>query len=171
MSFETVAPGRDRQQFLRELVGALAETIEQVVGLDQAQGFVATVGDKLGRAVETEYRRAAGADALNVDQVAEALVDFKRRIDGGFTIAAIDESGVVLVNTRCPFGREVLGRESLCMMTSNVFGRMAAENLGYAHVRIDEAIARGDRRCVVSIRFDEAAASQGRGGRSYFRTR
>ena len=159
----------NREQFLREMVGALAETIEQVVGLDQAQGFIAVVGDKIGRAVDAEYRRRAGGE-MSLEQIAEALVDFKRRIDGGFSIAAIDAQGVVLVNTRCPYGREVLGRESLCMMTSNVFGRMAAENLGFAHVRIDESIARGDRRCVVSIRFDDAAPTRSIGGRSYFRT-
>ncbi|MGF1658323.1 MAG: methanogen output domain 1-containing protein [Rubrimonas sp.] len=160
----------DREHFLQEVVGALAETIEQVVGLDQAQGFIAVVGDKIGRAIDAEYRGRAGGGEMRLDQVAEALVDFKRRIDGGFSIAAIDAQGVVLVNTRCPYGREVLGRESLCMMTSTVFGRMAAENLGFAHVRIDEAIARGDRRCVVSIRFDEDAPGRSIGGRSYFRT-
>jgi predicted ArsR family transcriptional regulator len=170
MDFEHAPSARDRDRFLRELVGALAETIEQVVGLDQAQGFVAVVGDKIARSADLDYRAAAQVGTLGVDQVAEALVDFKRRIDGGFSIAAIDDRGVVLVNTRCPFGREVLGRESLCMMTSTVFGRIAADNLGFAHVRIDEAIARGDRRCVVSIRFDEQAPAQSIGGRSYFRT-
>ena len=168
MDRSAAAAPDDREQFLREMIGALAETIEQVVGLDQAQGFIAVVGDKIGRAVEAEYRRRAGGQ-MSLEQLSEALVDFKRRIDGGFSIAAIDAQGVVLVNTRCPYGRDVLGRESLCMMTSNVFGRMAAENLGFAHVRIDESIARGDRRCVVSIRFDEEAPARSIGGRSYFR--
>ena len=170
MTTDAVAPPRDREQFLRQVIGALAETIEQVVGLDQAQGFVAVVGDKIGRLVDAERRAATGAAELSPDEVAEALVEFKRRIDGGFAIAAIDDRGVVLVNTRCPYGREVLGRESLCMMTSNVFGRLAAENLGYAHVRIDEAIARGDKRCVVTIRFAEAAQGESIGGRDYYRS-
>ena len=37
------------------------------------------------------------------------------------------------------------------MMTSNVFGRIAADNLGYAGVHIEEAIARGDPGCRVII--------------------
>jgi hypothetical protein len=35
------------------------------------------------------------------------------------------------------------------MMTSNVFGSIAAENLGDAKVVIDRAIARGDKECKV----------------------
>ena len=33
-----------------------------------------------------------------------------------------NEDRIVLGNRRCPFGEKVLGRPSMCMMTSNVFG-------------------------------------------------
>ena len=33
----------------------------------------------------------------------------------------------------------------MCMMTSNVFGHIAAENVGYAKVELQETIARGDK--------------------------
>ncbi len=169
MATDALETQDDRVRFLREVVGALAETIEQVVGVEQARGFVAVVGDKIGRTADAEARAAHGREQLSRDEVVEALVAFKRRIEGGFSVAAVDERSVVLVNTHCPYGRDVLGRESLCMMTSNVFGRLAADNLGYAHVRIDEAIARGDRRCVVTIRFDEEAG-ESVGGRDYFQS-
>jgi hypothetical protein len=31
----------------------------------------------------------------------------------------------------------------MCMMTSNVFGHIAVQNLGYAHVALEQTIARG----------------------------
>jgi hypothetical protein len=45
------------------------------------------------------------------------------------------------------------------MMTSNVFGYIAAENLGYAAVELEHAIAQGhpDCRVVVNLRATERA--------------
>tara|TARA_R110002049_G_scaffold44333_5_gene129983 strand:+ start:32830 stop:33174 length:345 start_codon:yes stop_codon:yes gene_type:complete len=101
-----------------------------------------------------EYLAAAGTDTLDLAQVAAVLVDLKARIDGGFSIETMDTDKIVLVNTACPFGAYVKERESLCMMTSNVFGRIAANNLGYARVSLDRTIARGDDGCRVTVYFD-----------------
>lgn len=51
----------------------------------------------------------------------------------------------MLGNRACPFGDKVIGHPALCMMTSNVFGSIAADNLGYAKVVVEEAIARAIR--------------------------
>jgi hypothetical protein len=58
-----------------------------------------------------------------------------------------------------------VGRPALCMMTSNVFGSIAADNLGYSKVVIEEAIARGDAGCRVVVylkKTPEALIAQGR---------
>ncbi|SDU15823.1 diguanylate cyclase [Stappia sp. ES.058] len=59
----------------------------------------------------------------------------------GGRVESIDGDEIVLVNSRCPFAEQVKGRPSLCMMTTNVFGRIVATANGYAHVEIVEAIA------------------------------
>jgi hypothetical protein len=110
-----------------------------------------------------EYLQIAGTNSLNAQHIADALVDLKRRIGGGFSIEYLGEDSIVQVNTTCPFGQYVKGRESLRMMTSNVFGRIAASNVNYARVEIIEAIARGDNGCRVVIHFHEGEA-----GREYF---
>ena len=153
--FRDLPIGRDRDRFLRELVREVAGAIEDTAGLAEAEGFISVIGGRLGSVMGEEYRRFGELDALDRRQVAAALVDLKRRIDGGFSVESIDERRIVLVNTRCPFGEYVLGRESLCMMTSNVFGRIAADNLGYARVEIVEAIARGDAGCRVVVNLEE----------------
>ena len=49
----------------------------------------------------------------------------------------------MLGNRQCPFAEKVIGRPSMCMMTSNVFGHIAADNLGYSKVELRETIADG----------------------------
>lgn len=153
----------DRDRFLRALLRELSGILEDSVGLNEAEGFIAMVGNRIGESLNDSYRQALAADRLTAEQVADALVDLKHRIKGGFSVQGIEADRIVLVNSRCPFGEYVEGRPSLCMMTSNVFGRVTADNLGYARVTLDQTLARGDSRCRVTIHLGE-----GDGGREYF---
>ena len=160
---------RDRDQFLRELLRELAGTLEDVVGIEDASGFISTVGARLGHVMNDEYRAHAGVAKLNKNQIAAALVDLKMRIKGGFKVTSITDDEIVLENTACPFGDYVKGRKSLCMMTSNVFGRIAADNTGYAEVALPETIAQGDARCRVIVSFKPNALGADHGNtREYF---
>ena len=98
---------------------------------------------------------------LDRSQVAQVLVDLKKRIQGDFYIIEETDHKVVFGNRQCPFEDKVIGREALCMMTSNVFGVIAAENLRYAKVSIDESIARGDSRCKVTLYLDPDSSDEG----------
>ncbi len=144
---------RDRDQFLRELIRELSGALEEVVGVEDAAGFISVVGARLGEVMNEEYCGHARVKSLSLQQIAACLIDLKQRIQGDFQVESISAERIVLVNSRCPFGDYVKGRPSLCMMTSNVFGRIAAQNAGYAEVRIPEAIAKGDERCRVVVSF------------------
>lgn len=149
----------DRDQFLRRLLRELAGALQDVVGLEEASGYISIVGAAMGEHIGSAYRRALAVDRLSREQVATVLVDLKRRIQGDFFVLEEAEDRIVLGNRTCPFGEFVRGRPSLCMMTSNVFGSIAAENLGYAGVVIERAIAQGHPECrvVVHLRPDECA--------------
>jgi len=153
--------------FMRTLLRHLSGTLEEVVGLEEAQGFVAVVGQKMGDEFDRQYREALGQATLTQSQVASVLVDLKRRIEGDFFIVEESPRMLLLGNRRCPFGDRVLGRPSLCMMTSNVFGVIAAENLGYAKVELRETIATGHGRCLIAVYFDPKGTSEV-AGREYF---
>ena len=157
----------DRDRFLRSLLRQLAGTLEDVVGLDEASGYISVVGGSIGDQIDTEYRRAIGVEKLTRDQVAGVLVDLKRRIEGEFYIIEETEDRIVLGNRACPFGDYVKGRPSLCMMTSNVFGSIAARNLGYARVEIEEAIAMGHPGCRVVVHLKPREDPEP-GSREYF---
>jgi predicted ArsR family transcriptional regulator len=162
--------GLERDVFLRTLLRELSGTLEEVVGLEEASGFISVVGARIGHQLDVGYRDALDAPELTRDQVADVLVDLKRRIEGDFAIESVDADRIVLVNRACPFGDKVVGRPSLCMMTSNVFGSIAADNLGYAKVELQETIARGDGGCRVTVHLRPTVASLDADGREYFGT-
>lgn len=160
----------DRDIFLRKLVRALAGTLEDVVGLTEASGFVSVVGQTIGDEIDHDYRKALGASTLSRAQVADVLVDLKKRIQGDFYVIEQDDDKIVLGNRACPFGDKVLDRPSMCMMTSNVFGSIASQNLGYAKVELQETIAQGHPGCRIVVHLKSTPEAERAEGREYFKT-
>ncbi len=161
----------DRDSFFRRMIRDLSGLLQDVVGDDEARGFVAIVGARIGDLFNRTYQEMLGGRQLSRPEVSEALVDLKTRIGGEFSVESQSDDEIVFVNSRCPFAESVENRPSLCMMTSNVFGRIAAENLGYARVSVEEAFATGHARCRVRV-----SLKQDHGGpvevdaREYYRT-
>lgn len=158
----------ERDVFLRTLLRHLAGTLQNVVGLEEASGFVSVVGQEMGDEINRTYKDALAVSNLSREQVGEVLVDLKRRIHGDFYIIEEDDDKIVLGNRACPFGDKVIGRPALCMMTSNVFGSIAADNLGYSKVVIEQAIARGDAGCRVVVYLKPTPEAEASQGREYF---
>lgn len=161
----------DRDVFLRTLIRHLSGALEDVIGLKEASGFVSVVGQKIGDDINREYKNALGVKRLSREQTGQVLVDLKRRIEGDFYVIEENEDRIVLGNRRCPFGDRVIGRPSMCMMTSNVFGAITAENLGYAKVELQKTIAGGSSECVVIVHLRPTASSDRVEGREYFQTK
>lgn len=161
-----VALGRD--VFLRRLLRELSGSLQDVVGLEEASGYISVVGQAMGEQLDADYRRALRVEQLSRSEVAGVLVDLKRRIQGEFFVIEQREDRIVFGNRACPFGEFVEGRPALCMMTSNVFGHIAAENLGYARVDIEQAIARGDGQCRVVV-YLTPAQDEDPEAREYFK--
>lgn len=154
--------------FLRTLLRELSGVLQDVVGLEESSGLVSVVGQRMGQQMNRGYQLALGENQLSREQVAEVLVDLKRRIEGDFYVIEQDEDKIVLGNRACPFAEKVEGRPALCMMTSNVFGSIAADNLGYAKVELQETIAQGAPGCRVVVHLKPTAAAQQATGREYF---
>jgi predicted ArsR family transcriptional regulator len=158
-----------RDLFLRSLIRTLAGTLQEVVGLEEASGFISIVGQQIGADIDQQYKTALGVENLNRQQVAEVLVDLKRRIQGDFYIIEENDVKIVLGNRICPFADKVIDRPSMCMMTSNVFGSIAADNLGYAKVELQETLALGDDGCRVVVHIKPTAEAEAGKGIEYFK--
>ncbi|HEX4278380.1 MAG TPA: methanogen output domain 1-containing protein [Bryobacteraceae bacterium] len=159
----------DRDLFMRTLIRELSGTLEEVVGLNEAAGYISVVGQNVGDQMNRDYKAAFAVSELSREQVGQVLVDLKRRINGKFYIIEETPEKIVLGNSRCPFGDKVLNRPSMCMMTSNVFGSIAAQNLGYAKVELQETIAQGNPGCRVVVYLNPAGEARSTKGREYFK--
>ena len=177
MSGEIVTPLADisaldvpleRDGFLRALIRELAGTLQDVIGLEEASGYISVVGQRVGDQINDDYKSALQVDHLSREQVADVLVDLKRRIKGSFHVIEQDDTKIVLRNHDCPFADKVLGRPAMCMMTSNVFGVIAADNLGYSKVSLEKTIAQGDGECHVVVYLQPQSDTGGFPSREYF---
>ena len=142
----------ERDQFLRSVIRELAGTLQDIVGIEEAAGFLNVVGARTGQHVNQIYHDALQLSNLSREQVTEVLVDWKRRIKGDFFVIEESDDKIVLGNRKCPFAEQVEGREAMCVMTSNIFGVIAADNLGY--LRSCTILIRG---CVASQDLKERA--------------
>lgn len=158
----------NRDLFLRTLIRELAGTLEDVVGYEEAAGYISLVGQHMGDWINALYTEKLGVAKLNRQQVGEILVDLKQRIHGNFSIVEQDSGKIILESTTCPFEDKVLDRPSMCMMTSNVFGVIAAANLGYAKVTLTETIAARCGRCRVIVRLQQSSEADASQGREYY---
>ncbi|MFF3641525.1 methanogen output domain 1-containing protein [Streptomyces sp. NPDC002564] len=158
----------DRDVFMRSLIRELARVLEDVIGLEEAAGYVSLVSQTLGGDINEQYTKALSVDRLDRGQIAAVMVDLKRRLGGDFFVIEENDRRIVLGNRVCPFGEKVVGRPSMCMMTSNIFGTIAAENLGYARVELDKTIARWDVGCRVVVHLRPPSETQQSTGREYY---
>lgn len=156
----------ERDIFLRTLIRELSGTLEDVVGIEEASGFISVVGQSIGKQIDRSYKSALQVSNLSREQVTQVLIDLKKRIQGDFYILEETAEKIVFGNRICPFAEKVLGRPSMCMMTSNVFGSIAADNLGYVKVELQETIANGDTQCKVVVYLQPTEEAD---GREYFK--
>ena len=106
----------ERDVFLRTLLRHLAGTLQKVVGLEEASGFISVVGQEMGDEINRSYKDALAVSNLSREQVADVLVDLKRRIQGDFYIIEQDDEKIVLGNRACPFAEKVIGRRRPCRL-------------------------------------------------------
>jgi hypothetical protein len=158
----------ERDGFSRSLIRELTGLLEEMVGLAEASGFISVVGQRMGTEIDQYYKQALQVSKLNKQQIRDVLVDLKTRIQGEFYLIEVDENKIVMGNTACPFGDKVKDRPSLCMMTSNVFGTIVADNNGYAKVVLGDTIAQGDAGCHVTVYFNATDEAELADGREYY---
>ncbi len=167
---ETIEMPLERDWFSRSLIRQLSGLLEEVVGLEEASGFISVVGQNIGNDINELYKNGLKLSNLNRQQISDVLVDLKTRIQGDFYVIEADDSKIVLGNRACPFGTEMVkDRPSLCMMTSNVFGTIAAENDGYAKVVLNETIAQGAPGCHVTVYLEANDEANAADGHEYFK--
>jgi predicted ArsR family transcriptional regulator len=157
----------DHHGLVNTLVSDMAELLESIAGVEDACVYVSGIAARLETDVERRYKTALGVQHLSRDQVIDILVDLKNRAGGKFSLIEQDEDRLVFGSCACPLGNAASNHPSLCMLTSNIFGRMTANSVGYAAVDLDKTIARGDSHCRVVVHLKRTELGQDT--REYFR--
>jgi predicted ArsR family transcriptional regulator len=156
--------------FLRKFIRHITGTLEDVVGLHESSGFVATVAQRMGEQINEAYRQSMGLERLDAQHITQVFLDLQNNINGDFSVSHEDEEKIVITGCACPFGKEVVDRPSLCMMTSNMLAVIAAENLGYAKVSIEKSLARGDSCCRIVMYLKKSHEAGRAEGREFFQS-
>lgn len=166
-SIDSLAIDFDHHRLLDTLITGMADLLETTAGVEDACAYVSSIAARLGADIEKQYKTALGVQNLNRDQLLAALVDLNKRADGAFSIIEENEDHIVLGNCKCPLGNAVINHPSLCMLTSNIFGVMTANAVGYAAVDLEQTIAKGAAACRVVLHFKRTELNPDT--REYFR--
>ncbi len=159
----------ERDLFMRNLLSELSATLQDMIGLEEASGFFSVIGQNMGKQIDQDYRQALRVKHLKREQVAAVMVNLKQRIGGDFYLISQNDEQIVLGSRSCPFAEQVHNRPAMCMMTSNIFGAIAGENLGYAKVELQETIALGASGCRIVVYLKPSPAAVSAQGREYVR--
>lgn len=144
--------------FLSKLITQYAHLHQRTVGR-HADEYIKQLGIKTGEWIESFY--SDKNEEWSVDKYAEVIVDLKNSIGGHFKITEVHEDHVVVTATGCPFGDAVKDAPHLCMMTSSVFGGIAARRLGFGKVVLRKRIALGHAGCEVAVYFKPTESEDG----------
>lgn len=158
---------RSQSQICRQLVGFLTASLRDLLGEEAAESLMAQAGQTVAEGLDACYRKEFRVNKLSRAQVASVFVDPKTTIGWPFHVLYESDDRIELSTEACVSEELTEGYSALCMITSNVFGVIAAENLGYARVTVDQSTTSGNGGCRISIHLepDESAA-----GREYFAT-
>lgn len=158
----------DRDIFLTSLMGEITSTLQDVVGPDEASGFISAAGERVAERINEGYKSALAVQELPRARISEVLVDVSRRVASGFEILEEEDDRIVMVNRTCSCGEKTTTRAGMCMLTVNVFGVIVAENLGYARVSLERKTVAGAPACVLLICL-QPPGHEDKEGREYFR--
>jgi len=163
LSLSDLTPNTFLQTFILSLMSA-SEQLEK----QQSEQLIEQIAKTAGCFFEEVYRSEKGNKemALDIESYIELLLELKNNVGGNFSLSSSNQDSIALYNNKCPFGDKVVNLPSLCNMTSNVFGGIAARNFGYAKVEIAKSIAKRDGCCEVNIHLNPAFAKN-RLGKEY----
>ncbi|WP_017537959.1 methanogen output domain 1-containing protein [Nocardiopsis halophila] len=156
-----------REAFLRSLLTELTESLEYVVGAEEAAGHIGLAAQRVGDAIGDIYTRGLEGGRLDGEQATAVLVDLYRRIEGDLHVVSADEERIVIGNNSCPFGQGIVGHRALCTMTSGLVGTVTAQHTGYARVDLPETIAESGLRCLIVVHLRPGRGAEA-GGEEYF---
>lgn len=141
-----------RESFMLELIAHLSKLTDFLFGNHLGREYIVAIGLQMGEAIDERFKRFHRISGrLSLDQYASLVVNLKQSIGGDFYLVEKASNKVVVASNTCPFGGIITKAPNLCMITSGVFGGIAALNFGFGKVVLRKRIGLGEPRCEVCI--------------------
>ena len=160
----------DNVSFLHKFVGNITCTLEEVVGINEASGFMNTVAQRMGEQLNDMYRHSLNSHKLNREQVCHVIADLQNRINSNAQITHKDEEKIIIGGCICPAGADNQDRPSLCSIITNMLGVISAENLGYSKVVVKRPDTNGNLHCQIVIHLNKTPEVIEYEGREHFQS-
>ncbi len=136
-----------KTRFLNEMLTGICENINP----SQLKDAIDKSAVKIGKEISDTYRRFHNTVKLTKSQLIDSIIDSMNKLGAQFSLVREDETEIVFRNTKCVFGDKVKDCPMLCATTSNVIGKMVAENLGYCKLQFKRTIANGSNDDILQI--------------------
>lgn len=159
----------DSDVYLGKLFVELLDSLQKVVDTEENSEHINIVAKNTSREIDRKYKSALQVYNLSQVQLAQVLVDFYNQIKSDFYIIEVSNEKIVFGNRKCPFVEKIGDFPDICMMTSHMFGSIAAENLGYAKVDLQETIAKGNQGCRIVVYLRLTKEVENSSGIQYFK--
>lgn len=148
----------NKHVFLAKLITQYARVHRKAAG-PVAEEYIRQIGIRTGEWIEGYYKEYSSP--WTIEQYVDILIDLKNKIGGQFEILSIDGDRIVMKAIQCPFGDDVTHAPHLCMMTSSVFGGIAARHFGYGKVSLRKQMALGHENCEIAIYLSPDDSEEG----------
>jgi len=137
----------NKTKFLKEMITGICENIST----DQLKKAIEKIAIKIGQEISDIYRNFHNTAKLTKTQLIDSIIDAMNKLGAHFSLISEDKDKIVFRNSKCLFGNKIKRCQLLCLTTSNIIGKIVAENLGYSRVELKRTIANGYNEDIIRV--------------------
>jgi len=143
-----------------EVITHFSKLTDFLFGNHLGREYIVATGMQMGQIIDEKFKRFHKLSGfLNLEQYAALVVNLKQSIGGDFYLVEKTSNKVVVAANTCPFGNIITRASNLCMITSGVFGGIAALNFGFGKVSLRKRIGLGESQCEVCVYLENDGES------------
>jgi signal transduction histidine kinase len=149
-----------RESLMLQLITHLSKLTYSLFDDHFSREYIMAASLRMAQAIDKKCKEAYGNDDhLSLEQFINLQLSTSDKL---FHLTEKAENKVVVCSNTCPFEKIINEVPNLCMVTSAIFGGIAALNFGFSKVSLRKQIVLGDSCCEVCIyvKNDEESAQE-----------
>jgi hypothetical protein len=135
----------NKEVFFNEIIDALSLNLSKT----DSKVLFEKAGIGFGEKTNTMYLDFYKVKSLNLDRVADVLIDIGNKVGGTFKLKLKSEEKIILEVVKNPF--EDRNKEVLNNVLNGLFGKIASLNFGYSRTMIEKAKENGEEKEFLTV--------------------